>query len=477
MHSQPAGALARAQSQRPRWLRELADFVRIPSVSAQPQHAADVGRCAEWLAERLRRCGMERVAVLATPRHPIVYAEWRHAAGRPTVLIYGHYDVQPADPLHAWQTPPFEPSVRGDSLYGRGASDDKGQLFCHIAALESYLQAAGRLPANVICIFEGEEEIGSLHLAAFLKQHRQALAADVAVISDTRFLAPGRPAITYALRGGLGMQIEVRSLPADVHSGSFGGALHNPIQALCEIIASLHTPDGRIAIPGLYDRVRQLSPRQRAAMAREGFADAQVLRDARAELSWGERGKSLYERTTIRPALTVNGISGGYQGPGGKGIIPARASAKLSFRLVPDQEPRQIEQLVRRHIARIAPPAVQVALQTSLAVQPALLDPRHPAFRAAARAYRRGFGAAPAFVRSGGSIPVVNMFQELLGIPTVLMGFALPDDRMHAPNERFRLSQFYGGIATSIQFLAEAGLHWGDPGRRSTLIAHGAQRQ
>jgi acetylornithine deacetylase/succinyl-diaminopimelate desuccinylase-like protein len=465
--------LAYARSQRSRFLRELTDFVRIPSVSAQPQYAGDVRRCAEWLAERLRRCGMQRVALLPTPRHPIVYAEWRHAADRPTVLIYGHYDVQPVDPLNAWRTPPFEPTIRGASLYGRGASDDKGQLFCHVAALESYLQTTGRLPTNVVCVFEGEEEIGSLHLAAFLKRYRRAFAADVAVVSDTRFLAAGRPAITYALRGGLGLEIEVRGQQHDVHSGSFGGALHNPIQALCEIIARLHDSNGRIAIPGLYERVRRLSAPERAELARNGSSDARILRDARAERAWGERGYSLYERTAIRPALTINGISGGYQGPGGKGIIPARASAKLSFRLVPDQDPRVVEQLVRRHIARIAPPTVRVGLRTYLASRPALLDRRHPAFHAAAQAYRRGFGAAPAFVRSGGSIPVVSMLQELLGIPTILMGFALPDDRMHAPNERFRLRQFFGGIATCIHFLAEVRLGPGDHGRRATPIAHG----
>jgi acetylornithine deacetylase/succinyl-diaminopimelate desuccinylase-like protein len=471
MTSQAQGALAYAAEQHPRLLAELRDFVRIPSVSAQPRHAADVRRCAEWLAERLRRCGMERVAVLPTPRHPVVYAEWRRAPGRPTVLIYGHYDVQPADPLGAWQTPPFEPSVRGGSLYGRGASDDKGQLLCHVAALESHLQTSGQLPVNVVCLFEGEEEIGSLHLGAFLDRHRQALAADVAVISDTRFLAPGRPAIIYGLRGGLGMELEVRGQPADVHSGGFGGALHNPIQALCEIIAGLHGADGRIAIPGFYASVRRLSPRARAELAHSGPPDEQILRSARAERSWGEHGYSLYERTTIRPALTINGIGGGYQGPGGKGIIPASAWAKLSFRLVPDQDPREIERLVRRHLARSAPPTVRLAVRTYLATHPALLDRRHVGFGAAARAYRRGFGADPVFLRSGGSIPVVRMFQELLGIPTILMGFALPDDRMHAPNERFRLEQFRRGIDTCIHFLAELSARASDPRTRAGAAA------
>lgn len=461
-----APALRYVQSNRPRFLRELIDFVRIPSVSAQPARAADVQRCASWLAEHLRRIGLERVAVAPTPRHPIVCAEWRRAPGRPTVLIYGHYDVQPADPLGEWQTPPFEPTVRGESLYGRGASDDKGQLFAHIKALEAYLHAGGP-PVNVVCLFEGEEEIGSPNLPAFLARNKRFFAADVAVISDTRFLAPGRPAITCALRGSLGLELELRGLEKDVHSGSFGGAVPNAIQALCEIIAGLHDADGRVAIPGFYDRVRRLSAAERDALARSGPTDDRILRDARAPAGWGERGYTLYERTTIRPALTVNGITGGYQGPRGKGVIPARASAKISFRLAPDQDPREIEQLFRRRIAQVTPPTMRSAVRTYQATRPALIDPRIPAMHAAARAYRQGFGRAPAFLRSGGTIPVVNSFRELLGLPTVLMGFALPTDRMHAPNERFHLAQFYRGIATCIFFLDEITRQLPAPSRRS----------
>jgi acetylornithine deacetylase/succinyl-diaminopimelate desuccinylase-like protein len=449
--------LAYAHRNRSRYVAELKDFVGFPSISAQPKHADDVQKCAEWLANHLRRIGLKRVQSVPTRRHPLVYAEWRHAPGRPTVLIYGHYDVQPPDPLQAWQSPPFEPIERGNDLYGRGASDDKGQLFTHVKALESYLRTSGALPVNAVCLFEGEEEIGSPNLTSFLAQHKGALAADVAVISDTRIPAPDRPAITYALRGALGLELEVRGAKQDLHSGTFGGAIHNPLQELCAIVARLHDADGHVAIPGFYDTVRAWSTGERAYMALSGPTNAEILQDAQADRSWGERGYTLYERTTIRPALTVNGILGGYQGPGVKAVIPARAVAKLSFRLVPDQDPRGIEQLFRQHIARMTPPTMRSTIRTKLMAKPALVNRHHPAMRAAAVAYRKGFGAWPVFLRSGGTIPVVNTLQERLGIPAVLMGFALPDDRMHAPNEKFHLPNLYHGIATCIWFLAEVG--------------------
>jgi len=438
-----------------RWIRELAAFVRFPSVSAQSRHAGDVRACAEWLADHLKRIGMNGVRLITTPRHPIVYAEWKGTPGRPTVLIYGHYDVQPPEPLREWKTPPFEPTVRGRYLYGRGACDDKGQLFAHVKALESSLRTSGRLPVNVKVLFEGEEEVGSPNLKPFLERNARALAADAAVMSDTRMLGPRQPALTYSLRGGLGMELEVVGPPQDLHSGTFGGAVHNPLQALCGILARLHDRDGRIAIPGFYDRVRALDLRERSYMATVGPSDAKILADAGAERAWGERGFSLYERTTVRPSLSICGLTGGYQGEGSKAVIPARASAKLNFRLVPEQDPVEIEALVRRHLARLAPPTVRAQIVTHLRARPAEIDRRHPAVRAAAVAYRRGFGVAPVFLRSGGSIPVVNLFQEVLGIPTALMGFALPDDRLHAPNERFFLPNFERGIATCLAFLEE----------------------
>lgn len=442
---------------RSRALEELKRFIRFPSISAQPKHASDVRDCAVWLADHLQRVGLGHVQIIPTPRHPIVYAEWCHAPGRPMVLIYGHYDVQPVDPLSAWHSPPFAPTVRDNNLYGRGACDDKGQLFAHLKALEAYLRTQGALPVNVKCLFEGEEEIGSPNLGSFLRQHRRDLDADVAVMSDTRMLGPGQPAITYALRGTLNLELEVCGPQQDLHSGLFGGAVHNPLQALCEMIAQLHDANGRIAILGFYDCVRQWHEKEREYMADSGPSDAKILRDARVNEGWGEGGYSLYERTTILPALAVTGVTGGYSGPGVKAVIPARAVAKLNFRLVPDQEPHEIEQRVRHHIARITPSTVRSTVRTFAAARPALLNRRHPAMRAAIAAYRHGFGAPPVFVRSGGTIPVVNTLQTVLGIQTILMGFALPDDRIHAPNEKFHLPNFYRGIATCSAFLAEIG--------------------
>jgi acetylornithine deacetylase/succinyl-diaminopimelate desuccinylase-like protein len=445
-----------ARNNRQRFLTELKEFVRIPSVSAQPAHAPDVKRCAAWLAGHLRRVGLERARVIGTARHPIVYAEWLRAPGRPTVLVYGHYDVQPPEPLDEWRTKPFEPTVRGDNLYGRGACDDKGQLFAHVKAIESYMRTLGRLPVNVKCVFEGEEEIGSPNLKPFVARHARKLAADAVVVSDTRMLGPGRPAITYGLRGSLSLEIEVAGAPHDLHSGNFGGAILNPAQALCRIISSLQDRDGRVLVPGFYERVRRWPARERDYMTSVGPTDEEILRNAGVRRGWGERGFTLYERTTVRPSLGVTGLTGGYQGKGGKSIVPARASAKIDIRLVPDQRPEEIERLVRDYVCRLAPRGLKVSVQTFFRTKPALVDRTHPAMRAAAAAYRRGFGVSPVFVRSGGSIPVVNEFQEALGAPVVLMGFALPDDRIHAPNEKFHLPNFFKGVETCAWFLQEA---------------------
>jgi acetylornithine deacetylase/succinyl-diaminopimelate desuccinylase-like protein len=454
---EPLRALAYARRHRPRFLAELKDFVRFPSISSQPGHAGDLKKCAAWLANHLRRIGLNDVKVIPTRGHPIVYAAWQRAPGAPTVLVYGHYDVLPADPLNEWRTPPFEPTVRGADLYGRGACDDKGQLFTHIKAVESYLMSERALPVNVKCLFEGEEEVDSPNFAPFVAKNQRALSAHAAVMSDTRMLAPARPAIGYAERGTLRLELEVKGPAQDLHSGNFGGAVHNPLQALCEMLGSLHDANGRIAIPGLYDDVRTWSEKERAYMARTGPRDAEILGDARVEKGWGEPEYSLYERTTLRPALTLNGIAGGYQGPGGKAVIPARALAKLSFRLVPDQDPQKIARLFSSHIARITPPAVKSTVRVLSSAKPALIERDHPSMRAAAFAYRKGFGSSPVFLRSGGAIPVVSTFQEILGIPTVLMGFGLPGDRIHAPNEKFHLPNFYNGISTCIWFLAAAG--------------------
>lgn len=449
----PARAVAWAQTQRGRFVDELMQLIRFPTVSAQPSCTQDMRHCAHWLAEHLGRIGLERVRELRSPGPPIVFAEWRRAPGRPTVLVYGHYDVQPPDPLAEWRSPPFTPTLRGDDLYARGASDDKGQMLALVMALEAWLRATRGLPVNVTCLLEGEEEIGSPSLVELLRRSPEPFAADAAVVSDTQMLAPDRPAITSALRGALGLELEVRGPRRDVHSGRFGGAIHNPLQALAEILASLHDPAGRVAIPGFYQRVRRMSDAERISMARTGPRDVQILRDAGAARGWGEAGFSLYERTTIRPALTINGVVGGYGGPGTKSVIPASALAKIGVRLVPDQDPREIDRLIREHIGRATPPAVRSLVRSSGWARPAVVDLFNPAIRAASAAYRRGFGAEPVFVRSGGTIPVVAAIQETLGIPVALMGFALPDDRIHAPNEKVHLPNLFRGITTAVWFL------------------------
>jgi acetylornithine deacetylase/succinyl-diaminopimelate desuccinylase-like protein len=448
--------LAYARQNRARFLSELKHLIRFPTVSSQPARASDIRRCASWLAAHLKKIGLEHTQIIPTRGHPVVYAGHTHAPNRPTILIYGHYDVVPPEPLDRWRTPPFEPTVRGANLYARGACDDKGQFFAHLKAIESYLRSRGSLPVNVKCIFEGEEEIGSPHLADFIARNRSRLRADVALISDTRMLGPDRPAISYAQRGVLSLEWEVRGPKHELHSGNFGGAIPNPIEALSKMIASLHDDRGRITIPGFYKNVRHWSDRERAYMARTGPSDAAILRDAKTNAGWGERGYTAYERTTLRPALTLNGIAGGYQGPGVKAIIPTSAVAKLGFRLAPDQDPREIEGLFRRHVARITPPGIESTIRVFGRARPALVDRSNPFMKAAQRAYRHGFGRDATFIRSGGTIPVVATFRDLLGIPTVLMGFALPDDRIHASNEKLHLPNFFRGISTSILFLASA---------------------
>jgi acetylornithine deacetylase/succinyl-diaminopimelate desuccinylase-like protein len=495
--SSALAAISFARANRSRFVAELNEFVRFPSVSADPARRDDAHRCAQWLAGRLQGIGLGDVRLHETTHNPLVTANWLGAPGRPTLLIYGHYDVQPTDPLDEWRTPPFEPEVRGDYLFGRGASDDKGQLWTHIKGIESLMKTAGGLPVNVRCLFEGDEEVGSHGLMEFLKTNPPEARADLAVISDMAMLARNRPALTHALRGVLSFEITVRGPARDLHSGMYGGVVQNPLEALCDIVAKMHAPDGRIAVPGVYDHVRDLPASERRRMAVSGPSDQRIADAAGIDMPWGslgaagtptrevsdtltserartavpqgphsgaESGYSLYERLTVRPSLTVNGLTGGYQGPGSKSVIPAKASAKLSMRLVPDQDPLEIKRALAAFIARIAPPGVRVDVVFGKSARPTLLDRKHPGQQAAARALRLGFGVAPVFLRSGGTVPVAQVFQEKKGMPTVLMGFGLRDDRMHAPNERFLLANLYRGIETSIWFLHElaAGIQYGD---------------
>jgi len=449
-------ALAHVRDRESTTVEELTELLRFPSVSRAPTWTQHVSRCARWIARHLRSIGLDRVEVVRTAGHPFVYADWRGAPGRPTLLVYGHYDVQPPGRIELWRSPPFEPTVRGDELFARGASDDKGQLFAHVKAIEAYLKTSGRLPVNVRCVFDGEEEIGSPGLVRLLGRQPERLGADVAVVSDTRFLAPDRPAITHSLRGLLGCTLTLRSPAGERHAGHFGGVILNPVEVLCDIVDGLHDNDGRVAVPGFYDRVRPSPPaaeptdvRERTAPGPPGPGDLGA--------SWGESGFTPSQRATARPAVSVTAIDGACDGDGAGATIPAAATATLDVRLVPDQQPAEVERMLRHHVTAEAPASIATLLRTRVRVPPVMIDPAHPAIRAAARAYVRGFGVQPALVGSGGTIPVVSALHRALGIPVVLMGLGLPDDNAHAPNEKLHLPNLFRGIETSIAFLEEVG--------------------
>jgi acetylornithine deacetylase/succinyl-diaminopimelate desuccinylase-like protein len=447
-------ALDYARSHRDEFLTELEAFLRIPSISTQPEHKPDIERAAAWLRDQLLAAGFPRAEVMPTAGHPVVYAEWMAAgADAPTVLIYGHYDVQPPDPLDLWETPPFEPTVVGEDVFARGASDDKGQLYVHVKAAEAFKETQGAPPVNVKCIFEGEEESGSPSLEPFIREHRDLLAADVAVVSDTGMLSKDIPSIVYGLRGLAYVEVEVTGPDHDLHSGIYGGAVLNPINALCAMIAGLQDEDGRITIPGFYDRVRELSDDERAELAEAPFDRQEWLEEAGVETDWGEPDYTIIERTSVRPTLDVNGIWGGYIEPGAKTVLPSKAFAKISMRLVPDQDPARIADLFRDHFRDIAPAAVTVDVRGLHGGEPAIVDRDSLAMKAASWAYAEAFGKEPLLVRRGGSIPVVATFQKILGLETVLMGFGLPDDRLHSPNEKFHLPNFYRGIEAVIHFM------------------------
>ena len=444
--------LAYARANGARFVEELGELIRFKTVGAQRERGPDLERCAQWLAAHLRSIGLEHAQVVATSGHPFVYADRLRGDHRPTLLVYGHYDVQPAD--ERWHTPPFQPTVRGDFLYGRGASDDKGQFFVHLKAIESWLKSTGELPLDIKVVVEGEEETGSRGLIARLSREAERFRADAAVISDMPMRGRGRPGLTYAMRGALSLELDVTRSGPELHAGLFGGAVPNPIQVLCALSASLHDYGGKVAVDGFYHRVRAVGDAERAHLRRVGPRDEELLKDAGLRQGWGEQGFTLYERTTIRPALTFNGCRGGYEGEGGKAVIPTRASAKLNLRLVPDQEPAEIDRLLRKHLAARGQEGVTVDVRTRFAARPVFVDPRHPAIGAAAEAYRDGFGQAPVLLRSGGTLPIASIFQHVLGLPVLMMGFALPDDRMHGPDERFSLDNFHRGIATSISLMA-----------------------
>lgn len=454
-----------------RFVAELSELVAIPSVSADRRRAPDMQRCARRLAQFLTAARVENVRLLAPPRAapPVVAADWLHAPGAPTVLVYGHYDVQPAD--ERWEHPPFSPLVRGDELLGRGASDDKGQLFAHVKALECALGTRHALPVNVRVIFEGEEEIGSAGLLALMASRPELFAADVAVISDMPIIAPDEPAITHALRGSVNATVTVTREGRELHSGLFGGAIADPLMALCELAASLRDSRGRIRLPGFYDRVRDVSARERGELERVATRGGGPLAAAAGapEETRAEPDYTAAERTTIRPALTITSLDGGYHGDGHKTVLGTSATLKLNLRLVPDQDPQRVFSALRRHLQTHLPAGLRLTITAGATALPVMIDRAHPAIAAAARAYQRAFGRRPWFRRSAGSIPVAAALKHRLGIEPLLLGLALPDDHAHGPNEKMHLPTFFRGIDMSIALLEELAAQ---PARRAPVTTY-----
>lgn len=438
-----------------RFQDELFDFLRIPSVSARSEHASDTQAAARWVADRMTDAGLE-AGVFETPGHPIVLGEWRDAPpGAPTLLIYGHYDVQPPEPLDEWHSPAFEPTVRDGNLYARGASDDKGQLFLHLKALESQLKGAGTLPVNVVVLAEGEEEVGSPNLVPFVEANRDRLQCDAVVISDSSMFAPGLPSLLFSLRGLAYFEIHVRGPGGDLHSGTYGGAVVNPGNVMADLLSSLKDEQGRVAIPGFYDDVMEWDEETRAAIQSLPFDVQGFETEVGAPAYDGEAGFTLLERLWIRPTCDVNGILCGYTGEGAKTVLPARAMAKVSFRLVPNQNPARVREVLEAHLARVAPPGVSVEVMELHGGRPwkAELEGRY--FEAAQAALEKAFGTSPVLTGEGGSIPIVVDFQEILEAPVLLMGFAPPGANMHAPNEWIPLENFEKGVRAVARFYEE----------------------
>jgi acetylornithine deacetylase/succinyl-diaminopimelate desuccinylase-like protein len=443
-------------SQLGRFQTELYEFLRIPSISAKSEHDRDTRQTAEWLAARLADAGLTS-EVVETPGHPIVLAEWRGAPGAPTVLIYGHYDVQPPEPLDEWLSPPFEPTVRDGRLYGRGTADDKGQLYMHVKALESHLATRGSLPVNVVVLAEGEEEVGSPNLVPFVEAHRDRLACEVVVISDSGMFAEGLPSLGFSLRGLAYFELHVRGAKSDLHSGEYGGAVANPGNALARIIASLHAPDGRVAIAGFYDDVLEWDAATRAQIASLPHDDAAYRTELGVSALTGERGYGTLERTWIRPTCDVNGMLCGYTGEGAKTVLPNRAMAKVSFRLVPDQTPTKVRELFEAHVTKVAPPGVTVEIRELHGGRPWRASVEGPAFEAASEALRETFGKDPVLMGGGGSIPIVVDFEEQLAATALLVGFSLPGCNLHAPNEWLSVAYFEKGIETLTRLYSKLG--------------------
>jgi succinyl-diaminopimelate desuccinylase len=442
------------QDQATTFENDLCELLRIPSVSADSKFAGDVRRASEWVAGQFRGLGF-KTEVCQTPGHPIVYAESPAVPGAPTVLVYGHYDVQPPDPLNEWISPPFEPTRRNGNLYARGATDDKGQMLTHVKSAEAWIKTAGKLPLNLKYLIEGEEEVGSAHLEKFIEDNHQRLACDVVVISDTCQFGPGQPAITYGLKGIVYFELRLTGPKQDLHSGTFGGAITNPATSLVRMLAQIVNDRGQVQIPGFYDDVVPLTPQEREQFAKLGASDQQFMEQVGVKAMWGEEGYTALERRWARPTYDINGLWGGYQGEGSKTVLPARAGAKFSFRLVPKQDPAKIQKSLRAMLERICPPGIQMELISFHGAPGVVVPLDSPYMNAASKAVEQGFGKKPVFIREGGSIPVVSTFHEKLGVDTLLLGWGLNDDNTHSPNEKFCLADFHRGIKASAYLWQE----------------------
>jgi acetylornithine deacetylase/succinyl-diaminopimelate desuccinylase-like protein len=442
------------QEHKPGFLEGLQAFLRIPSISALSEHKPDVRRAAEFVRDELRAAGMDSAELIEGAGNPLVYAEWLGAAGKPTILFYGHYDVQPPDPLDEWKSPPFEPQIRGDDIFARGSADDKGQTYIQIKAVECLLKSTGRLPVNVKFLIEGEEETGGEHIERYIQSKPPRLKADAAVVCDTEMFAPELPTICVGLRGLVYCELSVEGASHDLHSGIYGGAAPNPIMAIAEILCALKDRNGRILIPGFYDRVTPPSAKEREAWARLPFDEKEYTeKEMGARELTGEPGVPVFERTWARPTLEVHGIRGGFTGEGAKTVIPARGVAKISARLVADQRPDEAIAQLKAAVKAACPKGVAAELKVLSAAAPSLTNPDNRFIQAAAEAMRQVFGKETVYIRSGGSIPIVGLFDRHLGIPSVMMGFGLPDDNLHAPNEKFHLPNFYRGIESVARYL------------------------
>ncbi|MEX2261177.1 MAG: dipeptidase [Bryobacteraceae bacterium] len=444
------------EKNRERFLEELKEFLRIPSISTLPERRGDVKRAAGFVADSLRNAGLENVEIVPTAGHPLVYADWLHAEGKPTVLCYGHYDVQPPDPLELWQTPPFEPSIRDGSLYARGAADDKGQMYMHVKAVETLRQVHGKLPLNVKFLIEGEEEVGGASIAQYVAGNADKLRADVALVSDTALYAPGIPTLCIGLRGLVYMEVEASGPMRDLHSGLYGGAAPNAVFGLIELLAKVKNEAGVIQVPGIYERVEPPSPQEIESWKSLPFSEEEFLRhEVGSSRLTGEPGYSVLERIWARPSFEVHGIAGGFTGAGSKTVIPAKATAKVSFRLVPRHDPDEVVAAFRRFVEENTPAGIRIEVRVLSASPGLLVDPGHQAVRVAAKAFADVLGRPTVFIRSGGSIPIVGEFAAHLGIPTVLMGFGLPDDGLHSPNEKYSIGNYYKGIMTVAHFFEQ----------------------